>query len=1391
MPEIIDPIEELKEENRPQIVDPLTEKLTISEPFSMMPAHEVSGVLGDKRSEAGVRALSDSHEMKVSPQLALFLSEKLAEREKTDSELAKRRTTAWQRVQSSWTTGLVQNQLGLAGSDYLLTGNPDDYLRMLEVQSTMPEQYESEGPIEYSVRSAAKFLPMMIDTGIEASKQGLKVGMGFGLMTALLGQAGPQAAIPEEAFTVPAMTMWGYKIGATSKAFELTARKEGGLALSELMQLRDDKGNSIDPNIARAASFGVGVLNGVIELGQIRMLLKTIPGADKIFSAAAVEAFRSKSIKKRLLDIGKKYVGTVAGETGQEVAQESVNVVFEEIAKVLNNKYYDTEFDLVFSDRGVNRDQLMEVIQRMKDTALESAAGFSVVALPGSVTRAGLEITSKKESKGEKTIRSFVESTGFEEDSDYEIMGIHEEDEEGKPTFVTVVDKQTGYTFPVKVTSVEDKEGNLTVQITDTPEDLQKKIEAARAGESQDTVNTLIDKIIASEGKTEDLAIDEAIDFGKPEEQPLFTQFRSQVTEVLGDQQQADVVGKILEARAKAVGMSPDEYLEYHGLTVRQATAEEQAAFGATNKAAIDFADENNVIIKAFSNADVSSVVHELGHLFRRDMSAADLAIAEQWAGVKDGVWTKESEEKFAKGFERYMRTGEAPTRELQGVFDLLKNWLREIYKVIDQLREARVTPEIKQVFDNLLTESDKAERNARLEKEAAAASNDVLFQTLETLKDVADETAQSISIYKVTNPKFFEKFDWLTKDRFGDFKYTPESDNFVGVTKLHEIWQEANRQGERILYQSEPQAQPIYMKITSVADKFQGMKAQSVFNWLLKQGVKKAELEAIGLDLWLKAKKGTDKVTPEELQDFVKANNIETEDVMLGEVLSEENIERSKDLYYELEEMGFGVAFEDDDGFLTPSHLTYETDEGENIPVSNAQLTPEVIAKRDELFSLYGSEKTQFSTYQLPGSVDGSYREMFVAAPRTKEPTETPEYAELAEFFKQYIPKALPDDTLVWDEPNEEGFFTVSTFLGPHRDGILVEVFNTKEEASAFITKFNRYKELHSEIYRGGWQDGHSQYSDIENPIVRIRFNERTGENGERILFIEEMQGPSPAEQKKMPAYLRDNLYNIGVKRILAYAKQNGFDAVSWTTGEQQVTRYEEAIRKEVSAVYYMPKRQTLVAFDSRGNRVLNENNVTEERIEEFVGKEATKQLLESELKNEAEEAGGDAYYEISGLDLRVGGEGLKRLYDVTLPQMFEAYGREKVRESIIPIGKLESFTYDGVTITDPTLDEQGMPLSVSPEEYYGEAYTEYKKAARVVNLPQPSIPITNKTPQAFTLFQADTVQQQQDIMVTSEAIDEETGEVVTVEEKSDVALAAINERIDAYSKLLECLTR
>ncbi len=130
-----------------------------------------------------------------------------------------------------------------------------------------------------------------------------------------------------------------------------------------------------------------------------------------------------------------------------------------------------------------------------------------------------------------------------------------------------------------------------------------------------------------------------------------------------------------------------------------------QKSKGNPIRGEVEFIEDGRAVIRAFTESrDVSTLVHELTHVFRRALKPEELAKAESALGVKNGKWTAANEERFARMFERYLRDGKAPNRALKEVFRQFKEWLTSVYRNLAKspLKE-RIPPELREVFDTML----------------------------------------------------------------------------------------------------------------------------------------------------------------------------------------------------------------------------------------------------------------------------------------------------------------------------------------------------------------------------------------------------------------------------------------------------------------------------------------------------------------------------------------------------------------------------------------------------------------------------------------------------------------------------------------------------------------
>lgn len=383
-----------------------------------------------------------------------------------------------------------------------------------------------------------------------------------------------------------------------------------------------------------------------------------------------------------------------------------------------------------------------------------------------------------------------------------------------------------------------------------------------------------------------------------------------------------------------------------------------------------------------------------------------------------------------------------------------------------------------------------------------------------------------------------------------------------------------------------------------------------------IEKGAKKAEIEQQGiftdpLSPFAGKQKG-DKVTRKELLDYSTERAAKVEDVVLGG--RNAKVIQNRNGSWRVEDSG---------RVLTTEEVTFE--------------------KADFIATSYNEAEnksaiTHFSDYQLPGADEGSYREMFVTWPVSSELPPKWEIREVKE--------------------GNYGFELGYRFGVFEKQGLKAYGYGaTPEQATQRAVEYGKKYPVGSagEDMTGGsaWRDGHSQYGDITNPIVRIRRNIRTDADGKRAYFVEEIQGPNASNQDKMPDYLRKRIYEIGMKRALRDAVDEGADAIAWTTGEQQAERYD--LGKHVDSINYGRDGDTWTIQGIKDGDGVMEHEVEDDRLEDTVGKEVAKKMRDGVGLDEKTNFG-----TLSGIDLKVGGEGLKSLYDRTLVSIANDLGKK-----------------------------------------------------------------------------------------------------------------------------------
>lgn len=208
-------------------------------------------------------------------------------------------------------------------------------------------------------------------------------------------------------------------------------------------------------------------------------------------------------------------------------------------------------------------------------------------------------------------------------------------------------------------------------------------------------------KLKAKQAKTKKQVLKESTSATKEQ---LDKQVETQAKEIKKTKKQLETAKKIRDSKIESVNNKAE-------------------AYNQIIKGAVDISTESKYIVGLFQNADISTLVHETAHIFRRTVLDTELLTqAEHALGVKDGKWTREAEEVFATSFERYLAEGKAPVTGLEGLFESFKTWLTQIYiKLSQSPMEQDFSPEIRQVFDQLF-----AEERVKMAEQAGFKNEDV-----------------------------------------------------------------------------------------------------------------------------------------------------------------------------------------------------------------------------------------------------------------------------------------------------------------------------------------------------------------------------------------------------------------------------------------------------------------------------------------------------------------------------------------------------------------------------------------------------------------------------------------------------------------------------------------
>ncbi|QGP79998.1 MuF-C-terminal domain-containing protein [Sphingobium sp. CAP-1] len=179
-------------------------------------------------------------------------------------------------------------------------------------------------------------------------------------------------------------------------------------------------------------------------------------------------------------------------------------------------------------------------------------------------------------------------------------------------------------------------------------------------------------------------------------------------------------------------------------------------------------------IIELFQGQNQSTFLHETGHLWLEELreDAADpdapQQIRDEWQRAQDwfaqnghplvdSVIPVEAHELWARGVERYLMEGKAPSPGLRRLFQTFKAWLVSLYGSVSRL-QSPITDEIRGVMDRLIaTDQELADAVAAQHLEALfpdrpASMSAAEYAAYQDLAATARDAAQSHMLAKTMN---------------------------------------------------------------------------------------------------------------------------------------------------------------------------------------------------------------------------------------------------------------------------------------------------------------------------------------------------------------------------------------------------------------------------------------------------------------------------------------------------------------------------------------------------------------------------------------------------------------------------------------------------------------
>jgi hypothetical protein len=413
----------------------------------------------------------------------------------------------------------------------------------------------------------------------------------------------------------------------------------------------------------------------------------------------------------------------------------------------------------------------------------------------------------------------------------------------------------------------------------------------------------------------------------------------------------------------------------------------------------------------------------------------------------------------------------------------------------------------------------------------------------------------------------------------------------------------------QKSFFQSQPTAPAFYSALGRAVDLTKQEKA-SPEQWLgmLKNAasVKPEEMKWLGLEDWLREQKGS--VTKQQLQDFIRANQIEVKEVKKGEPQHRGG------------------------NFVEPTkYQGYKLLGGENyrellltLPEKNAFDPSKVRIERVPLSTTQGNVRLFYGDQRIGSSEDNPRLDPATGRYETKPD----------EYWIDLMCRRAGGDRSVGIGPLDQG----ANFRSSHWEEPNILAHIRFDDRVSDGKKTLHVAEVQSDWHQAGKRKGYALpapgEADIDLKFIPPRvpeghnpdvypgywesFDKRTGEmigrhpgRADRATAMQEaIDGGANIQRRKIPdAPFKTTWPELAMKRMIRYAAEHGYDRISWDTGATNADRY--SLAKQIKSLRWNETTGDLQAKDHSGEVVMRRTASADE-LPDIIGKEAALKLID-----------------------------------------------------------------------------------------------------------------------------------------------------------------------------------